>query len=110
MNSCKESDNHSFLIEYANKIMSGKIPACWWIKLQYNLLLKDIKNPDCIFDVEEAHKRIRFIESKCKHTKSPFAGKPVVLELWEKAIIEAAYGFYTMDENGQRIRYYTYIL
>lgn len=110
MNSCKKSGNHSFLIEYANKILSDEILACWWIKLQYKLLLEDIENPECIFDVEEAHKRIRFIESKCKHTKSPFAGKPVILELWEKAIIEAAYGFYTMDENGQRIRYYTYIL
>ena len=43
MNSCKESGTHSFLIEYANKINSGEIPACWWIKLQYKLLLEDIE-------------------------------------------------------------------
>lgn len=110
MNLCKKSGTHSFLIEYANKIQSGEIPACWWIKLQYKLLLEDIEKPDEIFDVEEAHKRIRFIEAKCKHTKSPFAGKPVYLELWEKAIIEAAYGFYVTDENGEHIRKYTYVL
>lgn len=110
MNSCKESGTHSFLIEYANKIQSGEIPACWWIKLQYKLLLEDVEKPDEIFDVEEAHKRIKFVESKCKHTKSPFAGKPVYLELWEKAIIEAAYGFYVLNENGERIRKYTYVL
>ena len=79
MNLCKKSGCHSFLIEYANKILSGEIPACWWIKLQYKLLLEDIENPNCIFDIEEAQKRIKFIESKCKHTKSPFAGKPVIV-------------------------------
>ena len=105
MSSC-----NSYLVEYANKILSGEILANRWIKLQYSLLLDDIKNERLIFDVTEAQKRIKFIETKCKHTKSPFAGKPVVLELWEKAIIEAAYGFYTKDENGEKIRHYTYML
>ena len=105
MNSCD-----SYLVEYANKILSGEILANRWIKLQYRLLLDDIENERLIFDVTEAQKRIKFIETKCKHTKSPFAGKPVVLELWEKAIIEAAYGFYTKDENGEKIRHYTYML
>ena len=107
----KNSSDRSYLEEYAEKILSGEIIANYWIKKQYEQLVRDMKSGEYIIDLEEAHKRIKFIERKCKHTKSPFAGKPVILELWEKAAIEAVYGFYINDEEtGELIRRFTYML
>jgi phage terminase large subunit-like protein len=60
---------------------------------QLDLLIKDLNNPEYRFETSDAHKRIRFIENECKHSIAPFAGKPFLLELWEKAFIEAIYGF-----------------
>lgn len=107
----ENSSDRSYLEEYAEKILSGEIIANYWIKRQYEQLIHDIDSGEYIFDLKEAHKRIKFIETKCKHTKSPFAGKPVMLELWEKAAIEAVYGFYINDEEtGELIRRFTYML
>ena len=49
------------------------------------------------FDLTEAHKRIKFIETEIKHFESPFAGKPFILAINQKAIAEAIFGFYVYD-------------
>lgn len=54
-----------------------------------------------IFDEAKAQRPIRFIESYCKHSKGKWAGKPILLELWEKAIIESVFGFVD-EETGLR--------
>ena len=46
-----------------------------------------------------AHKRIKFIETEIKHFESPFAGKPFILTLNQKAITEAIFGFYVFDPD-----------
>lgn len=54
-----------------------------------------------VFDLKKATRPIRFIEGYCKHSKGKWAGKPIILELWQKALIEASYGFIN-KETGQR--------
>lgn len=54
-----------------------------------------------IFDIEKAQRPIRFIEQVCKHSKGKWAGKPIILELWQKAYIEATFGFVD-EETGLR--------
>ena len=49
-------------------------------------------------DFSDAHKRIKFIETKCRHSEAPF-GKPFVLELFQKAFIEAIYSFKIYDDE-----------
>ena len=60
-----------------------------------------MNNPRYIYDEKPGKIRIEFIEKFCKHTKSPFNGQPFLLELWEKALLECAYGF-KMAESGLR--------
>src|SRR5574344_3136991 len=60
-----------------------------------------MKNPRYVFDPKPGHIRIDFIERFCKHTKSPFHGMPFILELWEKALLQVAYGF-KYKETGLR--------
>lgn len=61
----------------------------------------EIETKNYIFDIQKAQRPIIFIERFCKHSKGKWAGKPVILELWQKAMIEAVFGFVD-DENGLR--------
>lgn len=93
-----------WLEEYYNKIQSGEIVAGIEIKTALNRLMQDLKNPKYVYETKDADKRIYFIEHYCKHTKSPFYGKPFKLELWEKAMIEAAYSFKYTETGFRRFR------
>lgn len=44
---------------------------------------------------------IDFIERYCHHSKGKVGGQPVRLELWEKAMLAAIFGFVDMDGNRQ---------
>jgi len=52
------------------------------------------------FDKEAASKAIGFIETFCTHTKGELAGKPFLLEDWQKKIIGDLFGW--KQENGLR--------
>ena len=83
----------NYLLEYFNKIESGEIIVGNELKIVIVDLVNDLNNPKYFFDEQPGNLRIEFIESFCKHTKSPFNGKPFILELWEKALLQVAYGF-----------------
>lgn len=83
----------NYLLEYYREIKEGKIPVGQELKATLDKIIKDLDDPRYIFDEKAGNIRIQFIETFCKHTKSPFNGKPFILELWEKAILQTAYGF-----------------
>lgn len=103
---------HSFLIEYYKKCRRGDIVIGRDLKTTLEILIQDIVcNADTVhFDLDAPHKRINFIEKEVKHFESPFAGKPFILELNQKAIIEAIFGFTIFDDNllggGRWVRKY----
>lgn len=61
-----------------------------------------------IFDEQRANHAIDFIERYCKHSKGKWAGKPVILEVWQKAILSALFGF--VDKNTGLRQYRELIL
>lgn len=91
----------SFFLSYLDEINSGRIIAGEELKSVLNGLKADLDNPRYFYDERPGQLRIEFIEKFCKHTKSPFNGQPFLLELWEKAFLEVAYGF-KMSETGLR--------
>ncbi len=97
----ERADGHSFLIEYYKKCRSGKIIIGNELKTQIEMLVQDIlyNSETYRFTLTAAHKRIDFIEHEIKHFESPFAGKPFLLELNQKAIAEAVFGFDIYDEE-----------
>jgi phage terminase large subunit-like protein len=63
------------------------------------------------FDFEDSEKRINFIEKECKHFEAPHAGKPFLLELFQKAFIEAIFAIKIYDEElGRYVRKYQNVL
>ena len=83
----------NYLLEYIKEIDKGNILVGRDLRVQLDKLVADLDNPKYIFDEEPGQLRIDFIEKFCKHTKSPFNGMPFILELWEKAFLQTAYGF-----------------
>lgn len=90
---------HSFLIEYYKRCRSGEIVIGRELKTTLEGLMQDIiyRGDVYRFTLSAAHKRINFIEKEVKHFESPFAGKPFILSLCQKAIAEAIFGFYIYD-------------
>ncbi len=112
MNNLKElRSKHpgSFLLEYIEKCKTNEIIIGKELMAQLDMLVVDLGSGIYQFKLEEPHKRIKFIEENCKHSISPYAGQPFILELWQKAIIEALYGFY-MELEGHWVRRFTDLL
>ena len=105
----------NYLVKYYEEIKSGNIIVGQELKKVLDGLILDLDNPKFIFDELPGEIRINFIEKFCKHTKSPFNGEPFLLELWEKAVLQVAYGFKYKDTglrginneklHGKRCRY-----
>lgn len=83
----------SYLLEYRQAIRKGEIYAGVELKTELDNLIADLDDPQYKYDTSKADLYIYFIENCVRLTKSPFYGKPFVLMLWEKALIEVAYSF-----------------
>lgn len=94
----------SFLRDYITAVLEGEIPAGRELRLGLARLGRDFEGDRFHFDPTEGQRRIRFIESNLRHTERPFAGQPFRLELFQKAFIEAIYGFTVWDEEIQARR------
>jgi phage terminase large subunit-like protein len=81
----------TFLEEYIQAFETGEILVGQELEFVLHQLQKETQDPRYRYEPKRAKKRIQFIERFCKHTKSPFHGKPFKLELWEKAFIEVIY-------------------
>ena len=92
----------NYLSDYYNEIQKGNIVVGKELFTVIESLIADMENPRYIFDEKPGNIRIEFIETFCKHTKSPFNGQPFLLELWEKAVLQVAYGFKMADTNLRR--------
>ena len=88
------------ITEYWNDIQKGKEIVSKKIYTTYKKLAKDIKSKDIFyFSYSRSNHIIEFVENFCKHSKGKMAGKPVILELWEKAMLATIFGFIDIEGN-----------
>lgn len=92
----------NYILTYYNLIVSGKINVSKKLRKTFDKVVKDLTDTtsEYHFDIKKANRPIDFIEKFCKHSKGKWLGKPVILELWQKAIIQTIFGF--VDKNGNR--------
>lgn len=89
------------ILEYWNKIESKEIRVCQKVYKWYKYLAHQVNNPgEYFYSPKRANHVLEFAENYCKLSKGAGAGKPVRLELWEKAHLAAVFGF--VDINGYR--------
>lgn len=98
-------DAMNYVTEYNKKIQSGEIVAPEKVKKIYKRLSWEIEHPGkYIFDERAACRPINFIERFCKHSKGEWCGRPVILELFQKAFISALFGFKDKETGYRRFR------
>ena len=109
--------NRSNILEYYNKIQQGEIIVGRELMLQLKTLKKEIADPiyqkvnKIKIDFEDSEKRINFIQNECKHFEAPHAGKPFILEIWQKAFVEAIFAIKIWDDElGKYVRKYQDVL
>lgn len=92
------------VVEYWNQIKNGEVTVSRKIYLFYRYLVECIiENPDSeyFYSAKRANHIIEFAENFCKLSKGSGAGKPIRLELWEKAMLGAVFGI--IDIEGHRV-------
>ena len=93
----------NFIAEYVKQINEGNIIVGKKVKKIYEKLLKesDDKSLPFYFDEEKGNRPIEFIETFCKQAEGEI-GKPIKLELFQKAYIQALFGFIYRDTRLRR--------
>lgn len=110
----------TYIEEYYEWICKNPDKVCKKVKTIYSRLVEDIKTPKevsffnkstnetethtYIFDIVKAHRPINFIERICKQSKGKWSGKPLKLELFQKAFIEALFGFVDQDTGFRKYK------
>lgn len=93
------------ILEYWGQMERQEIIVPQKIYKLYKKLSNDIVNPrdPWIYDDARAWHIIDFVEKYCKHSKGKWGGKPIRLELWQKALLAAAFGF--IDKHTRKRKY-----
>lgn len=87
--------------EYFTAICDGKITACQKMKRIADRLLHDYQEPGQFhFDLAVAQRHVEFIERFCRVPTGKKMGQPLELELFQKARLQAVFGF--VDDDGLR--------
>lgn len=96
--------DNSYLLEYRERAETGEIIIGQELRLELDNLAEDMTNDRYIYDRSDALLRMDFMENCVRLTKSPYYNKPMVLMLWQKALIEAFYSFKFADSTLDRFK------
>lgn len=93
--------DNCFLLEYKARCESGEFVIGQELWRELCNLEADLRDERFLYDRETALLRMDFMEHCVRLTKSPYYNKPMVLMLWQKAFIEAAYSFKMARESRE---------
>lgn len=100
----RQTIENNYILQYHAKIESGDIVVGNKIyKVYKHLADKVLHENEYYYSCARGEHIITFFERYLRHSKGKMGGKPVKLELWEKAMLSAQYGFI----NIEGIREYT---
>lgn len=96
----------NYIEQYYEQITSGAIITSEKIKKVYEKLTRDLTDQQSEFEFVEskANHAITFIEKYCKHSKGALGGRPFLLELWQKAMLSALFGFNHKIDGTRKYR------
>lgn len=82
------------ILDYYKWILENESHVCTKIINVYAELNRFINDPGSEWEYSDkkAYHAINFIQNFCKHSKGKLGGKPLMLELWQKALIAATFG------------------
>jgi phage terminase large subunit-like protein len=106
MNVIRYPLDYNPILEYWEKIQSGEEVVSDKVRRVYKKLVQDIfdKDSEWEYNPKRANHAIEFIENFCKHSKGKMGGKPFILELWQKALVAATFGFVHKIDGTRKYR------
>lgn len=97
----------NYVLAYWKEIESGKVVTSRRVRAVYGRLAREITEPDpdslYFFDEEAGERPILFAERFCKQSQGVI-GSPLVLDLFQKAYIQALFGFLEKETGFRRYR------
>ena len=99
----------NYIEQYYNAIETGRVTVSAKVRKTYKHLVDKLHDKDSpyIYDNDRANYVIDFIQTFCKHSKGKWGGRPVILELWQKAATAALFGFI---DKKTRLRQYRQLI
>lgn len=99
----------NYIEQYYHEIKTGRVTVSEKVRKTYKHLVEKLHDEDSpyIYDDDRANYVIDFIQTFCKHSKGKWGGKPVILELWQKAATAALFGFI---DKKTRLRQYRQLI
>lgn len=99
----------NYIEQYYNAIETGRVTVSAKVRKTYKHLVDKLhdKESPYIYDNDRANYVIDFIQTFCKHSKGKWGGRPVILELWQKAATAALFGFI---DKKTRLRQYRQLI
>lgn len=110
----------TYIEEYYKWIEKNPNKVCKKVKTIYQRLVMDLKKPKTvsffnkatgenethtyIFDERKSLRCIHFIEKYCRQSKGIWNGKPLKLELFQKAFLQALFGFVDKDTGLRKYK------
>ena len=93
-------DYVSIANQYIEDVLTGKIPACEWVKKACERQKRDLANlPGFVFNPKRGAK-VCYLVEHLRHTKGPLARQRIRLEPWQIFIITTVFGW--VDRSGAR--------
>ena len=95
----------NYILQYYRKIESGKIIAPSKIIKVYKKITEAIKykKGKYTFDLDKASRAVDFIQEFCKQSQGTI-GEPLILMLWQKALIQTIFGFVDKKTGYRKYR------
>ena len=97
----------NYVKEYYNRIKSGEIITSRRVEAVYSRLIAEMEADSAdfpyYFDEDAGERPILFIETFCKQSQGTI-GAPLELELFQKAFIQALFGWLERDTGYRRFR------
>lgn len=97
----------NYVLEYWREIKKGSVVVSKRVRAVYARLAREIEHPakssPYYFDEEVGERPILFAERFCKQSQGVI-GAPLKLELFQKAYIQALFGFLEKETGYRRFR------
>lgn len=96
----KYGPDYNPIREYWREIETGKVAVSAKLRKTFEKIVSDLDDSnEWFYSPSRANHILEFAENYCKHSKGKWGGKPVILELWEKAILATIFGFIDIEGN-----------
>lgn len=96
--------DNSYLLQYRERCRAGDEIIGQELMIELDNLYEDLISERYVYDTEQALLRMDFMEHCVRLTKSPYYNKPMILMLWQKALIETVYSFKMPDTLLRRFQ------